>query len=207
MIIDPLLLLAFIPAGLALNLTPGADMLFCFGQGLRGGPRVALAASAGISLGALVHTLLAGLGLGALVAAYPPVFEVIRWVGVVYLVWLAVTTLRAPMTKPADAPLARVGHPFREALLVNLTNPKVILFVLAFLPQFVDPNRPTLPQFLVLGAMLAIGGFIVNGAVGVLAGGIGQRLLQSDRFERGIRWASATVFGLLALRLSVMRQG
>ncbi|MEP3296616.1 MAG: LysE family translocator, partial [Pseudoruegeria sp.] len=69
------------------------------------------------------------------------------------------------------------------------------------------PNLPTLPQFLILGAMLGTGGFIVNGLVGVFASGIGQKLLQSDRFERGVRWASATVFGALALRLSVMRQG
>ncbi|MEL7152555.1 MAG: LysE family transporter, partial [Pseudomonadota bacterium] len=92
--VDPVLLLAFIPAGLALNLTPGADMIFCLGQGLRAGKRAALAASAGISVGAFIHTTLAGLGLGAVVAAVPWAFEVIRWVGVAYLLWLAASTIR-----------------------------------------------------------------------------------------------------------------
>ncbi|MEP3299825.1 MAG: LysE family translocator, partial [Pseudoruegeria sp.] len=126
---DPILLLSFLPACLALNLTPGADMLFCFGQGLRSGPKAAVAASAGVSAGGMVHVVLAGLGLGALVAAYPPVFEIIRWLGVGYLLWLAITTLRSPLTHPSDAPRAQIGHAFRNAMLVNLTNPKVILFV------------------------------------------------------------------------------
>ena len=153
--VDPVLLLAFIPAGLALNLTPGADMMFCLGQGLRAGPRAALAASAGISLGAFVHTALAGLGLGALVAAVPLAFEVIRWVGVAYLLWLAVQTLRhRPGTQAAPHAPRRA---FRAGLMVHLSHPKVILFVLAFVPQFVDPTAgPVLPQFLIFGALLAL---------------------------------------------------
>ena len=79
--IDPLTLLAFVPAALALNLTPGADMMFCLGQGLRGGPKAALAADAGIALGAMIHVLIAGLGLGALVATSPWLFDAIRWAG------------------------------------------------------------------------------------------------------------------------------
>lgn len=87
-------LLAFLPAALALNLTPGADMVFCLGQGLRSGPRAAVAASAGISLGAFIYTGLAGLGLGAVVATVPGAFEVIRWIGVAYLLYLALQLLR-----------------------------------------------------------------------------------------------------------------
>ena len=87
--VEPLVLLSFIPAGLALNLTPGADMMFCLGQGLRGGPRAGMAANLGIAAGGLVQVTLAGLGLGALVAAHPMAFEAIRWVGVVYLLVLA----------------------------------------------------------------------------------------------------------------------
>ena len=82
-------LMAFIPAGLALNLSPGADMMFCLGLGLRSGPKAAVAASAGISTGGMVHVTLAGLGLGAVVAALPWVFDVIRWIGVAYLLYLA----------------------------------------------------------------------------------------------------------------------
>ena len=103
--VDPLMLLAFVPAGLALNFTPGADMMFCLGQGLRSGPQAAIAASGGIAMGAFIHAGLAGLGLGALIATVPIAFEVIRWVGVAYLIWLAVQTLRqsgqATCKKPA----------------------------------------------------------------------------------------------------------
>ncbi|WP_299043483.1 LysE family translocator [uncultured Tateyamaria sp.] len=200
--VDPVLLLAFVPAGLALNLTPGADMMFCLGQGARAGPRAALAASAGISLGAFIHTLLAGLGLGALVAAVPVAFEVIRWVGVGYLLWLALQTLRS--RSHAGVGPAVPGRAFRAGLMVNLTNPKVILFVLAFVPQFVDPDAgAVLGQFLIFGALLALGGFIINGAVGVFAGGVGQRLAQGSRV---LDYISASVFAALAARLAILER-
>ncbi len=138
--VDGLTLLAFVPAALALNLTPGADMMFCLGQGLRSGPRAALAASAGISAGALVHVTFAGLGLGALVAALPWALDVIRWLGVAYLLWLAVQTLRHANAPRDAAPALSVWRAFNTGFVVNLTNPKVILFVLAFLPQFVVPE-------------------------------------------------------------------
>ena len=200
--IDPLVLLAFVPAALALNFTPGADMMFCLAQGARGGPRPALAASAGISAGLMVHVTLAGLGLGALVAANPGLFDAIRWAGVAYLVILAWRTLRAPATH-GETPPAAPGRAFRDGLVVNLTNPKVILFILAFVPQFVDPARAVLPQFLILGAVAALGGFAVNGAVGWFSGSLGARLTGDARFERAFRWVSATIFGGLALRLAL----
>lgn len=206
--VDPLTLLAFIPAGLALNLTPGADMMFCLGQGLKGGRRAAMAANFGIAVGGMVHTVIAGLGLGALIAAHPLAFDAIRWVGVGYLLWLAVSALRGQGALMAATVAPRpVGRIFAEALMVNLLNPKVILFILAFLPQFVDPARPVLPQFLILGLAFSLGGFLVNGLVGGFAGSIGQRMARSERLARWLGRASAGVFGLLALRLALMERG
>lgn len=203
-LVDPLLLLAFVPASLALNLTPGADMMFCLGQGLRAGPRAAWAASAGIAAGAMVHVTLAGLGLGAAIAAAPWALDTIRWAGVAYLLWLAARTLRRPF---ASAGPCGSGHAFRDALLVNLTNPKVILFVLAFIPQFTDPARaPILPQFLIFGAVLALGGLVINGAVGMSAGGLGRQIARSPRFARGLSCVSTGVFAALAIRLAVMER-
>jgi threonine/homoserine/homoserine lactone efflux protein len=205
--VDPLTLLAFAPAALALNLTPGADMMFCLGQGLAGGPRAGMAANLGIAAGGMVQVLVAGLGLGALVAAHPAAFEAIRWAGVAYLLWLAFKTLGAPGARAAAVsarPLARV---FREALLVNLLNPKVVLFILAFLPQFVTPDRPVLPQFLVLGAVFCLGGLAVNGVVGGFAGTIGGRLARSQAFARWLSRATAAIFTGLALRLAMMQRG
>ncbi len=200
--IEPVTLLAFIPAALALNLTPGADMMFCLAQGARGGPRPALAASAGISAGSMVHVTAAGLGLGALTAAHPGLFDAIRWIGVAYLLWLAWKTLRTP-DMAGDRPVVRPARAFRDGLLVNLTNPKVIFFILAFVPQFVDPARPVLPQFLVFGGVIAFGGFFVNGAVGWFSGSLGAALAGNARLERVLRRISATILGALALRLAL----
>ncbi|MEX0348821.1 MAG: LysE family translocator [Paracoccaceae bacterium] len=204
--IDPVVLLAFLPAALALNLTPGADMMFCFGQGLRSGAGASIAASAGISLGSLVHVLLAGLGLGAAVAALPWLFDVIRWVGVGYLLWLAWSAIRSGATPP-DAPAKPAKHAFREGLLVNLTNPKVILFVLAFVPQFVDPTSgPILPQFLIFGGVIALGGFVINAGVGLMAGGASRHLIGNARAGRVLGWVSGGIFAALAVRLAILER-
>lgn len=206
--VDIWVLLAFVPAALALNLTPGADMMFTLAQGLRGGPRAGMAANAGIALGGLVHTVVAGLGLGALVAAHPMAFDAIRWGGVAYLLWLAVQSLRAgPMAVEGAVAARPLWRVFRDGLVVNLLNPKVILFILAFLPQFVDPSRAVLPQFLVLGVVFALGGFAVNGVVAVFAGGAGQRLAGSAVFARWLGRAGAAIFAGLALRLALMSKG
>ncbi|MGZ9809494.1 LysE family translocator [Pseudoroseicyclus sp. H15] len=199
--LDPLVLLAFLPAALALNLTPGADMMLCIAQGLRAGPRAAAAASAGVSLGAMVHVTLAGLGLGAAMAALPGLFTAIRWLGAAYLLFLAWRMLRAP-AEAADAPPVRPSRAFRDGLVTNLSNPKVILFILAFLPQFTSPERgPLLPQFLALGAVIAAGGFVINAAAGALAGRLGAL----GRGAHWLRWISASIFAALALRLVLQR--
>lgn len=199
--VDPLTLLAFVPAALALNLTPGADMMFCLGQGMRFGPKASVAASAGISLGGMVHVTLAGLGLGAVIAAVPWAFDVIRWVGVAYLLWLAVQTLRGGA---ARQDLALRPSAFRGALIVSLTNPKVILFVLAFVPQFVVPDAgPVLAQFLIFGAVLSAGGFVINATVGIFASGLGRKLAKGGR---ALRWISSGIFVALAARLAVLER-
>lgn len=203
--VDPLVLLAFIPAGLALNLTPGADMMFCLGQGLKSGRRAAMAANFGIAVGGMVHVTLAALGLGALVAAHPGAFEAIRWLGVGYLLWLAIGALRSsPFGGDVAVQRVPTWRVFLQALMVNLLNPKVILFILAFLPQFVDPSRAILPQFLTLGVVFSLGGLLVNGAVGLFAGSIGQRVARSARLATWLSRISATIFGALALRLALM---
>ncbi|WP_114965755.1 LysE family translocator [Alkalilacustris brevis] len=208
--VDPLMLAAFIPAALALNLTPGADMMFCLGQGLRGGPRVAMAANAGIALGVMVHVLIAALGLSALVIAYPALFDVIRWAGMAYLLALAGAALwGSGQAGAGGAPGAALPalRAFRDGLAVNLTNPKVALFVLAFVPQFVVVERgAVLAQFLILGAVLSLGGLLVNGAVGLSAGGVGRSLAASPGLRRLAAWLTAGIFTTLAIRLALMER-
>ena len=200
--VDPLTLLAFVPAALALNLTPGADMLFCLGQGMRFGPRASVAASAGVALGGMVHVTLAGLGLGAVVAALPWAFDVIRWIGVGYLLWLAVQTWRSSGTAATPVPAPKSA--FRSGLIVNLTNPKVILFVLAFIPQFIVPDAgPVIVQFLVFGGVIGLGGLIINGMAGVWAGSLGQRFARGSRL---LDYLTAGIFTALALRFALLER-
>lgn len=200
--IDPVLFLAFLPAAIALNLLPGPDMIFCLAQGLRGGPRRAWAASAGISLGSMIHVTLAGLGLGALVAASPAAFGAIRWAGAAYLVWLAWKTWTTPLSGEVGGAARRPWKAFRDGMLVNLSNPKVILFILALLPQFVNPALPVLPQFLAMGCVIAGLGFVVNGTVGFFAGRAARLILTASRGETVLRRVTALLFAGLAGRLA-----
>lgn len=209
MIIDPIQLWIFVAAAIALNLTPGSDMLFCLGQGLKGGPRAGLAASLGISTGSLIHTVLAAIGLAALIAAYPLAFEIVRWAGVAYLIWLAIQAIRTQASglSPASVRSGDMVTAWRDGVLVNLLNPKVGVFILAFLPQFVDPSRgsPFL-QFLILGAILNIGGTVINGAIGAFAGTIGARLASHSGLLRVYRYVTAGLFLGLAARLAFERR-
>ena len=207
-LIDPAQLLIFYSAVLALNLTPGNDMLFCMGQGIRSGPKAGFAANLGIALGALIHTLLAALGLSALLAAYLLVFEVIRWAGVVYLVWLGVQTLlhfELVQAETAGAQ-ASVFRAFRDGVIVNLFNPKVAVFILAFIPQFIEPERGSaFLQFLLLGLIFVVNGVWVNGAVGVFAGRFGQLLQNSSVLVVVFRYLSALIFFALAVRMAIVK--
>lgn len=199
--IDPVVLLAFVPAALALNFTPGPDMMLCLAQGMRSGRRAAWAASAGVSAGAFVHVTIAGLGMGAVVAAIPQAFTVIRWIGVAYLVYLAVEAVRGGALK-ADAKGMTAGRAFRAGLFTNLSNLKVIWFVLAFIPQFVVPEAgPVFIQFLAFGAMIALGGFVVNGLVGAYAGTLGRKLVQSSKV---LGYITGSIYMALAARMAVM---
>ncbi|NOD48013.1 MULTISPECIES: LysE family transporter [unclassified Ruegeria] len=199
-------LLVFIPAALALNLTPGADMMFCFGQGLRSGAWPSVSASAGVSAGTMIHVLFAGLGLGAAVSALPWLFEVIRWIGAAYLLYLAWGAVRNG-AYVGDTPVRSTRMAFRDGMLVNLTNPKVILFVLAFIPQFVDPTAGSvLLQFLIFGLIIAFGGFLVNGLAGVFAGSAGRVLIGNPRASGIIGWITGGIFTALAVRLVIMER-
>lgn len=196
--IDPLLFWAFVPAALALNLVPGADMMFCLGQGLRGGARPAWAASVGITLGSMIHITAAGLGLGALVSAFPVLFGAVRLLGAGYLLWLAWKTWSTPLDASLPGRSGQTSRAFRDGMLVNLSNPKVILFILAFVPQFVDPSLPVFPQFLILGLVIGAGGLLINGLVGTFASQVRHLVISRPGADRGLRGVVAAIFVALA---------
>jgi threonine/homoserine/homoserine lactone efflux protein len=201
-------LLVFLTAALLLNLTPGNDMMFVLGQSLKGGPARGIAASFGIATGSLIHLCLVALGVAVLLKDNPMVFEVIRWAGVVYLLWIAWKTLTGPGPTQTDVDVKGSSlRAWRDGTLVNLLNPKVIVFMFAFLPPFIRPeNGMPLLQLLILGSLFNIGGTAVNVMVALLSGGIGQRLATSARLARGFAYASSAVFVALALRLAFERK-
>ncbi|WP_372623454.1 LysE family translocator [Falsiroseomonas sp.] len=200
--LDPQLFLAFLVAAWVLILTPGPDMLFVIGQTLAGGASRGWAALLGIGTGALVHIALAASGVAALVAASPALFEALRLAGACYLLWLAFGALRAAWRGGATLrPAAPARAAFRDGFITNLTNPKVILFFLAFLPQFVDPARaPAWLQMLLLGPLVPLMGVP---AYGLLIAGANRAAARLSTFSRWLDGLAGLIFLALGLRLLV----
>lgn len=205
----------FILACLALNLTPGADMTYVIARSATQGRGAGIAASFGVAAGSLVHSLLAALGVAALLQQSAAAFLAVKIAGALYLLYLAWKAWRSPAAAPArrgtltKIPLLRV---FGEGALTNLLNPKVALFILAFLPQFVDPHRgSTVLQILVLGLIFNIGGTTVNCIVALsastTAGLLRQRLGDGgSRIGRWLNRFTSVVFVGLALRLALVER-
>jgi len=206
-VLPPLpMFVAFALAGLALNIVPGADMTFVVASAARGGRRDGIIAALGIGAGALVHILAAVLGLSAILAASQTAFNLIKWVGAAYLAYVAISLLLSGRTADADreaAPRRRGWRLLRAAAFVNMLNPKVALFFLAFLPQFVDPNAsaPAL-QILALGLWFDFVGTLVNIVVAIVAASTAERLRHVSWLGRAARYVAATAMAALAVRLA-----
>lgn len=176
-LVPPDALRLFLGAGIILNLTPGADVLFATACGLSGGVRTGAAAGLGVGLGGIWHVGLAAIGLSALLAAMPEALVALKWAGAAYLLWLAWRSWRAgaPGTV-AQAKLTAV-QAIGRGFVVNAFNPKVVLFILAFLPQFTDPARgPVWQQILILGGLFTLTGAMITAAYGAAAGWLGASL-------------------------------
>jgi threonine/homoserine/homoserine lactone efflux protein len=203
----------FIAAGLLLNLTPGADIAYTVSRAASQGVRAGVVAACGIGAGCLFHVALATLGISAAIAASPLAFSVLKLLGAGYLAWLGAGLLLAarrtlgagrtaagPVAPRAPQSLRRV---FRDGLLINATNPKVALFFIAFLPQFVraDAAGQTAALWL-LGLVFTVNGTLVNSAIGVAAALAAQRLQASHRVGAWLQGALGLGFIGLALRLA-----
>jgi threonine/homoserine/homoserine lactone efflux protein len=171
-------LLLFMAAALALNVTPGPDMLYVIGRGTADGRRAGIVSALGIGAGTLVHIAAVALGLSALLVRVPLAFDAIRWAGAAYLAWLGVRSILSARggggTSDGERalPPATLGAIFRQGVITNVLNPKVALFFLAFLPQFVDPAAgPPALQVALLGLMFDASGTIVLLIVAYLASG------------------------------------
>ncbi len=201
--IDTHLFAVFMAGALALNLTPGPDMAFVLAQSTGRGARVGVAAALGIGAGTLFHMTLAAFGLAALFAAWPLAFDIVRYAGAGYLVWIAFGMFRDPPHLSGAVREASAWAAFRQGVLTNVLNPKVAMFFIAFLPQFVSRDSgPAWLQILVLGIAFDISGTLVNMAVAFGSGRLAQRLKANPMVGRAMGWISGSVMCALALRLA-----
>ncbi len=190
--------LAFFAACWLISLSPGAGAISCMAAGLRFGLARAMWNIAGLILGIMFVLTIVGAGLGALLAASTFAFELVKWLGVAYLVWLGVQQWRTPVLKIDTAGAARglSASPRQLVLrgfLVNATNPKGIVFMLAVLPQFIDPARPQFVQYAICGATLVFTDLIVMTAYT----GFASRVLRLLRTPRQVRFMNRSFGGLL----------
>jgi len=196
----------FVVTGVLLNLAPGQDTLYILGSSIGYGRRIGLASALGICAGCMVHTLAAALGLSAILATSSTAFTAVKLAGAAYLVYLGIHTLTAPagaISLSARSASISAGLAFRRGVVTNVLNPKVALFFLALLPQFIDSNSPTK-----LGAFLALGlTFIATGTIWCLSLAVAASRVRGffiaypralTRLSRG----SGVLFVFLGLRLA-----
>jgi threonine/homoserine/homoserine lactone efflux protein len=195
----------FIGTGILLNLTPGQDTMFILGRSLGGGLRAGIASAFGIAVGSICHTLAAALGFSAIIATSAIAFTIVKLLGAAYLIFLGARMLlsRAPAQGDDFGAPAKASQPwscFRQGILTNVLNPKVALFFLAFLPQFIDPSSPAKPlAFLALGAT-----FITTGLAWCLVlAGTAARLRSFFLRNRNVRTMIDRVIGTLFLTLGL----
>jgi threonine/homoserine/homoserine lactone efflux protein len=203
---DPSTLALFAVACLALTATPGPDMLLIASRSASQGRAAGFATLAGIQVGTYCHALAAALGLSQLFVMVPLAYDIVRWAGAAYLLYLAWKTFRSagtvmsPATGLQRVPIRTV---FIQGLLTNLLNPKMALFVLALFPQFVAPEAGSVAlQIMVLATIINLFGIVVNGAVILAASRLGRVFTGSGRWRRLPQILLGTVFAGLALRLA-----
>lgn len=197
----------FAAAALVLTATPGPDMLLIASRSVSQGRSAGFLTYAGIAAGTYCHAIAAGLGLSQLFLTVPVAYEIVRWAGCLYLLYLAYKTVRSEGVAFSPSPTLKLlsgRRIFFEGLATNLLNPKMALFVLALFPQFVDPAGAALPmQMIVLATILNGIGLVVNGLVIVLGSQLRSRLSSMRRFPRLPQYLLATVFTGLACRLAL----
>ncbi|ENY6170431.1 homoserine/homoserine lactone efflux protein [Vibrio fluvialis] len=187
--------MAYVATAIVFSLAPGSGTVNSISNGLSYGTRKSLASIAGLQIGLAIHIMLVGAGIGALVAQSALAFTIIKWVGAVYLVWLGIQKWRDRSSLVADAATQTLsaGTLLRKAVLINLTNPKSIVFLVALFPQFLDPARDQMTQLLVLGiTTVTIDSFVMLGYTS-LASQMG-RFIRSDRIMRKINRVFGSMF-------------
>jgi len=194
----------FFAASLALAVAPGPDNIFVLTLSAMQGRAAGLFVTLGLCTGLLIHTAAVTLGVAAVFATSALAFNSLKVLGAAYLAYLAWQAFRAGASDTLERKYAEIPsrHLYARGVVMNVTNPKVAIFFLAFLPQFADPARGSLPLQLVLfGAIFIVAALIVFGSIAWFAGFLGERLARSRRAQVVLNRVAGTVFAALALRL------
>lgn len=201
--------LAFLLAAVLITATPGPDNLMVLGMGMSRGRAQGIAFGLGCALGCLSHTLLAVVGVSALIAASPWAFTALKWAGGAYLVWLGLQALRSTGTarvQAGHAPTDSLRTLFFKGMLANAINPKVVLFFLSFLPQFVVPAQGGVGlQLGLMGVLFTAQAALLFGLLGYFAGAIGGWLNRRPRAGLWLDRVAGAVFVGLGLRMILAR--
>jgi len=200
---------AFCVATVALLLIPGPAVLYILNRSIADGRRVGLAAVAGLEVGDAIQVIFASVGLSAVLAASATLFNIVKWAGVVYLVYTGIRTLllKVPTAVDADQAAVTTQQAFRQGIIVNALNPKTALFFLSIFPQFVDTNATHANlQSLFLGVIFVVLATIFNGSYSLMASGLRHLLLRGKTLPFIQRYVSGTLFvGLGALAATAGR--
>jgi len=196
----------FMAAALALNVTPGPSIVYVMSRSVGQGRTAGLVSALGLGTGSLFHAVAAMLGLSAVLAYSPLTYAAIKYLGAGYLVYLGVGLLRQGTVRlahavPAPLPL---GHVYGQGVLTEILNPKIALFFLSFLPQFVDPTRGSVAgQTLFFGLLFHVTGVPINMLVAVAGSAIAESFARHPLFERIRDWVAGTVLIGLGVRLAL----
>ncbi|MEZ2129139.1 MULTISPECIES: LysE family translocator [unclassified Sinorhizobium] len=199
--------LTFLSAAILLNVSPGPDIAFILGHTIRSGTRVGFAALFGIWTGACLHVLMAALGLSAILAASAVAFSTVKWIGAAYLIWLGIQALRSSeggsFIKPQNEilPSSRI---YRQGILVSLLNPKVAIFFLAFLPQFVvEGAGPAWAQLLLHGGLIIVVAAFIEPPLILLGGRLAGALKSNVKIGLWLDRGLGALFVALGVRLAL----
>ena len=194
----------FFVTSLLLAVTPGPDNLFVLAQAAQRGKLAGVIVTLGLSTGILFHTLAVALGAAALFSASSLAFNLLKYLGAAYLLYLAYQAWKAGASSDSETGVACLSPArlYLRGVVMNLTNPKVSIFFLAFLPQFTSPSfGPLFPQFVVLGGLFVVSTLLVFGGFSFIAGWLGEQLRTSKKPERILNRVAGTVFLGLAIKL------
>ena len=204
--LDPKMLLMFFTTSVLLALAPGPDNLFVMTQAAQQGRKAGLLVTLGLCTGLLFHTAAVTFGLAALFKTSAVAFTTLKLAGAAYLLYLAWLSFRANTVSGPDVVSTNLSSAilYRRGIIMNITNPKVSIFFLAFLPQFADPAKGSLAgQFLLLGGIFIIATILVFGAISFLAGVFGEHFRKSAFTQKILNRAAAGIFAGLALKLAL----